>query len=352
MSRMPSDAGSKKQQRLADRANTLLFTEQFNAQYPTEKDCVEKLKESFAVDGLIICHFCNSSKTEKIDLRSFKCHDCKKYFFFTAGTFFDHVRHIKALMLAIWLLGNGVRFSASHFAELAGIAKSTAIGMVKKVALLMYRTMGDAEDSLNSSEFAKIFIRRSLCTPALEHPRAEQRCAEDEYLANSPEVQIAAHEKLLSALSNIETTIYHHLTPSPQDLDALEMQLKMETRVISAAVSSLELAGLIERAGGDKYMRPEHKIFVPPKSGDKDCPPEQEIYAQSVVAFIQSSMHGIARKYLQLYVAIYLCFANRKKWSVGSILSACGRSKPIYLSEIQAFVTPLFVKVGRLDSAA
>ncbi|MDR3615634.1 MAG: hypothetical protein P4L53_18890 [Candidatus Obscuribacterales bacterium] len=352
MSRMASDAGSKKQERLADRANTISFWGAFETRFPTEVECIQELLMSFAEDGLIVCHFCNSSKTQKVDLRSFKCNDCKKYFFFTAGSFFDHVRHIRALMGAIWLLGNGVRFSACHFAELAGIAKSTATGMVKKVALLIYRTMNDAEDTLNSSEFAKIFIRRSLCTPALEHPRAEQRCAEEEYVANSPEVQIAAHNELLSGLSSIETTVYNHLSSSPQHLDALEVQLNMETRVISAAVSSLELAGLIERTSGDNYVRPQHKIFVPALFGNRDCPPEEEIYSHSVVAFVQSSMHGIARKYLQLYIAVYLCFANRRKWGVGSILSACRRSKPIYLSEIEAFVTPLFVKVGRLDSAA
>jgi len=350
MSKMPLDAGSQKQQRLADRANAVLVWQEFEEYCPTEEACVEKLHEYFAEDGFIICHFCNSTKTEKVDLRSFKCHACKKYSFLTAGTFFDHIRRIKPLLGAIWFLGNGVRFSACHFAELAGVAKSTATCIVKKLALLIYRTMDDVKETLNSSEFAKIFIRRSLCTPAFEHPRAEQKCAEEEYLANSPEEQIAARSKLLNSLSNIEMTIYNQLGPLPQELDTLEVQLKMEARVISAAITSLELVGLVERKAGDRYVRPEHRIFVPRASNDKDCPSEQKVYAHSVVGFVQSSMHGIARKYLQLYVAVYLSLKDRIKWGVGSLLNACRRSKPIYLSEVEAFVTPLFVKVGKLSA--
>ncbi len=352
MSRMASNAGGSKQQRLAHRAHANVVWSEFAQMCQTEEDALKYLEELSPEEGLGCCHFCNSSDTEIIDLRSFKCLDCRKVSFYTAGTFFDHAKRIRAWVGAIYLFEKGVNFSACHLAELAGIAKSTATCIVKKLSLLIYRTMEDVEDAINSSEFSQIFIRRSLCTPALEHPRAEQKCAEEEYLANSPDEQIAAHNKLLEGLSNVEMTIYNHLTPKPQDLDSLEVQLKIKTQVISAAMTSLVLAGLIDRNFGDFYSRPRSKIFVPCTSNDQNCPPEQRICSNQVVQFVQFSMHGIARKYLQLYVAKYLTIADRTRWGSGSILSACRRSEPIYLSEIEKFVTPLFVKVGRLTLAA
>jgi hypothetical protein len=352
MSKMASNAGGSKQQRLAHRAHADVVWNEFAQICQTEEDAMKYLEEFSPEEDLGCCHFCNSSDTEMVDLRSFKCFDCRKVSFYTAGTFFDHAKRIRAWVGAIYLFEKGVNFSACHLAELAGIAKSTATCIVKKLSLVIYRTMEDAEDAINSSEFSQIFIRRSLCTPALEHPRAEQKCAEEEYLANSPEKQIATHNKLLDGLSKVEMTIYNHLTPTPQDLDTLGVHLKMEPRVISAAVTSLVFTGLIEHSFGDNYFRPKHKIFVPSTSNDRNCPPKQLIYPNAIVQFVQFSMHGIARKYLQLYVAKYLTLADRTKWGSGSILSACRRSEPIYLSEIEKFVTPLFVKVGRLTVAA
>ena len=305
MGSFPSNSGAQKQQRLADRANTIFYWEKFEKLFPTEETCIDSIFAAYAADKLIVCHWCNSTHTEKLDLRTFKCLSCKKKSFFTKGSFFQHVRRIKAMVGAMWLLENGVRFSACHFAELAGIAKSTATCMVKKIAMLILRTMDDARETINSIEFMEIFIRRSFCTPALEHPRMEQEIAEQQYLANSPEKQLAAHEKLIANLSSVEKSIYDLLDFTPTHCETIQDRLNIATATSAYALIRLELSGLITSPGACMYSRPRHRVFVPNDTGLDECPPEQKVDAHSVVAFIKASMHGIARRYLQLYVSIF-----------------------------------------------
>lgn len=56
--------------------------------------------------------------------------------------------------------------------------------------------------------------------------------------------------------------------------------------------------------------------------------------------FVRRVFQGISRKYLQLYLAVYWCSLNRRRWGVGRLFSACMRSRRRCYRARLNFVSP------------
>jgi hypothetical protein len=281
----------------------------------------------------------------------------------------------------IWLFEHGVTISASSFAKLVGIASSTAWTMFKKVAIVVEDKM-DGE-SVPSSSFCEIFCKRSRETPARAHPLAEQEeleehfcnnnqtsksCASDfeaESVAAAFEFPLSVHseakrgkalvlgddskkETQENVLGGEEKLVYDCLSKEPIHFDRLCQKMGMKAGKLSAILMLLELDGHVKRMAGDRYSRvdPEFIGLSQIHSRGKGNLALAVNLVPAIVEFVRKTFHGISRKYLQNYLAIYWCFMDRVQWPRGSLLEACIGFRYIGYNEILQYVSPCSVKVA------
>lgn len=315
--------------------------QQFNERFPTDKDCVEEV--AMRIDeAKKVCRHCACRDIERpYGGRPAQCKNCKKLTWLTSDTLLDGVRHIRAWLAAIWLLEHGVIINASDFHKLVGVAYSTALNIFKKVSMVILSMMGQ-EAEVDSSNFAAIVNKRSLETPKRQHPIAEQKDAEAESggANNSNGSSACEAEENLDQLNEFERRVYKSLTPEPVHFDDLVESTGMSAAEISAALSMLEIWGLAYSVPGNRFAR-----RAPNPSRKHQMTGVLADLASKIVALITFYFQGISRKYLQLYVAAYWCYTDRKKWCEGALLDACIRHRSIGYDEIVDYVTPLLVKI-------
>ena len=109
---------------------------------------------------------------------------------FTAGTFFDGIRHVRAWLAAIWMKENGASLTSAKLHRLVGIAYSSAWHILKKINTVLQEEMQEGYD-VASTFFSITYCKRSRETPAREHPIAEQEELEKLMLDDS---EIASDE--------------------------------------------------------------------------------------------------------------------------------------------------------------
>jgi hypothetical protein len=80
-------------------------------------------------------------------------------------------------------------------------------------------------------------------------------------------------------------------------------------------------------------------------SGDVDDGTIHTDNCEAFIDFICTYLHGISRKYVQIHLASFWCYKDRKRWGSGAVLKACFQSHGIDDEEILAYVSPPMVKV-------
>jgi hypothetical protein len=322
----------------------------FKQSFPLEADCVEELYNRLGVR----CRSCGADDlVRRYGERTSKCRACQKTVRMTAGTFFEGIRRVEPWLGAIWLLEQGVSFSASEFRTCAKMAYSSIWEMLKKIAIVIQHEM-DVEPlavSVSSSLFIPIVNRRSRETPAKAHPTAEEvamernesNVADDAGAATQQGASTseAVDENPTRALSEVEQLIFENLSFEPKHIDVLCLQTSLEMHVLGATLLLMELDGLVQQNAGDTYSQTKQCKFSKP-SGNCSEPLET---IDMCISFVRTKFHGIARKYLQYYLAVFWCSVNRIKWTTGKLLDRCARYRTIRRAEILAFVTPLSVKI-------
>ena len=168
-------SGKSRTERLSERRAYLQSLLQvFDSLYPTDEDCVEELFR-IARCGTVQCRHCNGTRLRRErGSRFFKCLDCNRQTYFTAGTFFARIRAVKATVFSICLMEVGVEFNSSEIHWLTSVSYDTAWKLSKRLSIVI-RSRMNKYDLVSSSEFVKLFARRSSQTPAGEHPRSEER---------------------------------------------------------------------------------------------------------------------------------------------------------------------------------
>ncbi|MBY0357560.1 MAG: hypothetical protein K2W82_06115 [Candidatus Obscuribacterales bacterium] len=351
---------------------------QFNAKFPTEKDCLEELYRRAKVENVFCCRYCKNKKIEKkYGDRVGKCPRCYQRTWFTGGTFFNRIRTARPWLLAIWLMERGVVISSSRFHKFAGIAQSSALNIFKKIMMVVQNHMQEVGETLPSSFFELVFFKRSRETKAREHPLSEQEemekqlavpavsgdanCEKDIY--NSLEAK--EKESLGIEFDRCEKEVYDILSADPIHIDTLCQKAKLPVNKISAALTMLELRGVAVRLAGDRYTR--YTVSTELKGSELETSKiklklfSQPSFAASAgikelvdaaISFIRNKFHGVSRKYLQNYLAAYWLELAKPKWKRNLLLKWCWHFEPICYKQILAYVSPVEVKLPPNASSA
>ncbi|MBY0359364.1 MAG: hypothetical protein K2W82_15285 [Candidatus Obscuribacterales bacterium] len=282
------------------------------------------------------------------------CKRCKKRIWLTGGTFFNHIRAAKPWLLAIWLIEQRIIISSSRFHRLAGVAQSSAHNIFKKITTVSQSHMQENTVEVSSALFSLIFCKRSRETQARKHPLSEQeemeKQSDSEILLETVsdcytlEPQPETTTTTDMNFEGLEKEIYDQLSTEPIHVDTLSHKTGMPANKISVALTMLELAGVAIRLAGDRYIK---RIAELGKTNNGSYPAVSDETANtvdSIVSFIRNRFHGISRKCLQNYLAVYWSAFSKIRWQ-HSFLEACWYFGPISPQQIFASITPLRVQI-------
>lgn len=349
MRNIPFSPGRKDEQSATNEAVLADLWMQFNTRFPTEEDCLEEVYRRANDAGSLKCHHCRNEDIERdYGQRIFRCKSCKRQSWFTAGTFFHHMKHARAWLGAIWLMEHGQGVSSLRFQKLAGIAYSSALNIFKKLTMVIESEMGEDALVVSSSFFSPLIGKRSRETPARACPMAEHEDIERQMLNNSQDAEGAID--LISELSGKEREVHDVLSAEAVHFDDLCRRTGMAAGQLSASLMILELEGLVKRMAGDRYVRQDRKHedeFIAQagrSSSGREETTELARTVRAVIDFVKQKFHRIARKYIQNYLAAHWCHSDRRRWSLGRLLQACLRFRRISYEEILGYVSPVMVK--------
>ncbi len=318
------------------------------------------------VPGGLKCKFCESTNLSKeYGDRTALCLPCGKITHLTASTVFHGVRMVREWVITICLLEDGSSFSESMLAEVIGMARSSVSAMMKKLFLIVSTHMGEKSVVTNSAEFLPVVCKRSLETPAKKHPRAEQ-IVFDELACGEPgeSIEGIVEKAIAGIFQNVTTNesatipqgttvgdnapdlwanekkVFLFLSGDPVGFDSLSHSLNFNAAELSATLTTLELAGLIEPVAGNRFVR--RRFILSPTIARSDQANAQ-VDLVPFFDFIRNTYHGISRKYLQPYLGAFWCFIDRKRWTVGALFRACLKAPRITNTDLLSFVSPLMV---------
>lgn len=305
------------------------------AKFPTNEDCLKELSKY--IDEK--CNHCKSRRLlREIGRRDARCIKCNRKTWLTAKTFFNSIKKPRPYLMAIILLAHGIRISGAAFARLMGISTSSAQHILKKVSSVLLDLLQKYGTPTKSCDFMSCVFRRSIDSPAHEHPHAEfdeieRQCA----------VQNTQDQALLASLSEDEKLVYQQFSDQSITQPSLELRSGLPTNRIMSALTMLELAGLIENQNGTQYVKIQRSVKLPVAQK-----PHKHLirYVARSTRYIKRTHGGVSRKYLQLYLALFWCVVD-KRWSTEALLKACARYGKLSGREIVSYTSPHMVLVSK-----
>lgn len=334
----------------------------FSIAFPTEEHCLEELILKMQEDGWVFhCRKCNSLDiSRKWGERMYKCFNCGNRGWILAGSFFGFIRKARLWLGCIWLLERGVYFNAWQLHKLAKCAYSTALMIFRKLSFVLNENMQENLPEVDSEEFISIFWKRSNQTPVGEHPMAEQDAFKmeetlDQNAGTDDQIdqinQINQNNQIdqISKLSEEQKQIYEFIGDEKIHVDDICREFDFGIGKILCELTFLESYELLQRHGGDYYTRSNLQISRNTNKLMVECSqvsPKSQCGIDEFLDYIRGTIHGISRKYLQLYLASFWCKFDRQRWGKGLLLQACIRSPFRSSSEIFEYITPAIVFVA------
>ncbi|HEY9777123.1 MAG TPA: hypothetical protein V6C81_25380 [Planktothrix sp.] len=336
---------------------------EFTEEFPEEEDCLQRIFLAAREAG-VACKFCGSNSLRRSrEARAANCNDCGQLVWFTAGTSFHRMRNCQARLFAIWCMENSIHFSSKAFAEVTGIAQSSALNTLQKLRAIVLSEMSEAGTQLASGCFEQLFSKRSRETPARKHPSAEQEevdldcrgaCQDDPStiwdnavktattnrgIEDHPEHPSPQSNQDFNFLSDQEKGVFDLLEEKDVSSDLLLERSGLSVSELSASLTFLELADLIICLPGHRIRRKIQKLNI---NNVKLTDAVMSAVKQSQTC-LKQIFHGISRKALQYYLAHYWCLRDRARWQSGRLLLQCMRTPPITDDDVLAYVSPAFV---------
>lgn len=322
----------------------------FQIAFPEDEDCLEEIIKYLNEIGWVFrCSRCNSSELlRKRGMRRYICSDCHYKGWILAGTYFEFMRKSRLWLGLIWFLEHGIQINALQFHQLAKCAYSTALMIFRKLGSVLHEQLESMQkvDSVESAEFLSIFWKRSNQTPVGEHPSLEQECfnhileTQIENDLHEPLAQTEAETETKSLeLPEQEALLLRLISDQKIHLDNICQLSGLYCGDVIGSLTFLEMSNLVERHGGDYYTLKQKKIGNKINRPDVPNSATTQVKIDSFITFVQGQIHGISRKYLQYYLAIFWCFEDRKRWSPSELLKACCRSTFRASRELFQFVT-------------
>ncbi len=359
------------QERSQHFAQLVSEVEIIDKQFPTEEACVEEIWRRMHRQRK--CDSCGSSTMKRdFGARFGRCNGCNKKIWITSGTIFERMRNARAHLVPICLVERGMPFNAGQLQRLAGIAYSSAWAIFQKVMNEVNQVMIEKGIPVSSFDFNEIICKRSRETEARRHPSTEQEEVISQLVErDSKEVIDHIIESKISLFLNPRTEanlgetenkgtisipsknddhgpssnfcsseklIYKLLSSQPASIDQLAVATGLETKVVAAALTMLELAQLIKCGPGDLFIRSTEALVAVLSPSPRDANVISEI--SRAIDFIRRHFHGVSRKYLQNYLAAYWCAVDRARWRKGALFKQCIRSRSRGRTELKLYVSP------------
>ena len=347
----------------AQAADVYSLWAEFTTKYQTKESCVEELYRRGG-SALLRCHHCRQPlEKRKHGARAIECLRCRKETWPMAGTFFHRMKVPRAWLAVIWFLEHGVVLNAWTLHELVGITSSSAFSLLKKFATVIREEMPDDAMTVPSGVFYDLFWKRSRETPARRHPSAEEDDLYSEEADNSShgngggeanastpvngDCTQSSSPDTLQDLGQLEREICLLLSDEPMSLDVLYEQARIPVGTLSATLMMLELANLVIKLPGSLYVRAAVKQSKPGMHAISAGELGEEALKSigDTMQFIASTWHGISRKYLQNYLAVFWCVMDTARWPRGALFDACLKFGPVFHEQTIAYVTPPIVKI-------
>jgi DprA winged helix domain len=155
------------------------------------------------------------------------------------------------------------------------------------------------------------------------------------------DVQAEARGRVIKCRSRI----YAVLSTEPVHSDTLLMRTGIMARELIAAMTMLQLQGLVTHVGGNLYVRGGQPIKISRITSTSFEAKEEKEMIDSIIDFIKRKFHGVSRKHLQLYLAEYWCYIDRTRWALGSLLQACREFCTVRHDEVCNYESPLVVSI-------
>ncbi len=361
--------------------------EQFNAEFPTDADCVDALCATSSSNRT--CRKgCPNSNWIRVNDRTVQCSECNEKMHLTSGTFFENIRLVREWLFAVWLIDHRIEVNPSRFSKVTGVAYSTAWTMFLKLAMVLTNSVSetDAGDEVPSSRWMKVVTRRSRETEARQSPASEEHNVDwreattrDEGTAQGEATtrdEVTAQREATTRdegtaqgeattrdagvdgahLDEVEHQVLQHLGEQPIFIDLLREQTGLEFGELTSSLVMLELNGLALRLPGERFV-------LANRTGERDVDgadtgsvraadavrgTSSDVLSekvQQVAAFIIDVFQGVSRKYLQQYVCVFSHLADLVRWPQGAFLAMCVAADAISKDDIRNYVSPPLIKL-------
>lgn len=369
--------------------------EQFNAEFPTDADCVDALCATSSSNRT--CRKgCPNSNWIRVNDRTVQCSECNEKMHLTSGTFFENIRLVREWLFAVWLIDHRIEVNPSRFSKVTGVAYSTAWTMFLKLAMVLTNSVSETQagDEVPSSRWMKVVTRRSRETEARQSPASEEHnvesregtgphaprlpASEEIWLAETEatrdegtaqreattrdagtmEDEAAAREVGVSGahLDEVEHRVFQHLSEQPIFIELLREQTGLEFGELMSSLVMLELNGLALRLPGERFVLANRtggrgvdgvdtglgRAADAVRGTSPDVLSEK---VQQVAAFIIDVFQGVSRKYLQQYVCVFSHLADLVRWPQGAFLAMCVAADAISKDDIRNYVSPPLIKL-------
>lgn len=344
--------------------NPLIDTvwQEFLLLLPTEQACVGLIYEHFP-ENLRQCRNCGGRHIRRDPGdRIGRCLNCKKHVLITARTFFHRVRKVRPWLAALWFFEHGVTVNSNQFAKLLGVAYSSARNIFLRITKIIENHLPADTVSVPGSLFTSVISKRSRLTPANEHPAAEEEdqsaptnggkpqdnqpnLVEKPNLVEQPNLvdqsNVVGQPSVADQPAHrneVEKILLNIISETPTALEQLSQQAEMPIGNVCAALTMLEIDGVIKRLPFDRYVTAAKSAPVIQFSEDIMTA------VTSALNFVSRKFHGVSRKCLQLYLAAYWCISDRTRWKHWVLLEACLNDPRDSYGSVE-YVSPPLLKV-------
>ncbi len=215
------------------------------------------------------------------------CKSCKTDSSVTAGTFWHGIKKLRPWLAAIFFFQEKAFISAAWFAEILNIKASTAQHIFRSVLAAEHSAIEENECLVSSWHFIKLFNKRSYASVSFQHASKEEeamqnRMKEDfekketgnsdfakqaeepdssSQLVQQPQPIQPTDEPSssffqknpLNELSEEAQKVFSEVLNGSQTIDQLFENLGIELSLLNAAITDLEMEGLIEEQSGGRF---------------------------------------------------------------------------------------------------
>ena len=161
-------------------------------------------------------------------------------------------------------------------------------------------------------------------------------------------------------LSDTEKQVLALLEKEPKSIDQLCEKSDLSVSVLSAALTILEINGLISNIMNFRFYlkeeTPDRPQFKNKKNSAQTLPIEDadESYAISrcVGEFLKKKFYGISRKYLQLYLVLYEFIEVNAILERTQLSSIFKMSRATNLEQLRAYESPVIIFYPNISTVA